>query len=311
MSGFKASLFGKFIVERENQQVAGIHAGKVQELFGYLLIFRNHPQPRESLCEVLWGNQPEAKSKKQLRQTLWRLQSALKGSSHSREPEVQADDEWIQINPAADFWLDVAEFEQVFKQASGKPASEWQVSDYALIQAAVRLYKGDLLEGWYQDWCLFERERLQVLYLILLDKLVEYCKIHGRYENGLVYGAEILRHDRASERAHRQMMRLYYIAGYRTQALHQYKRCEAVLRSDLDVEPSELTKQLHEQIRLDNFAPSALRAEGIFSGTAEPVLSLSAMLQRLERFSDELLSIQVRLKKEITALENGLPGPES
>jgi hypothetical protein len=30
-----------------------------------------------------------------------------------------------------------------------------------LLKDAVNLYCGDLLEGWYQDWCLFERERLQ------------------------------------------------------------------------------------------------------------------------------------------------------
>ena len=39
------------------------------------------------------------------------------------------------------------------------------------------VYRGDLLEGCYQDWCLFERERLQNAYLAMLDKLMVRC--HG------------------------------------------------------------------------------------------------------------------------------------
>jgi len=40
------------------------------------------------------------------------------------------------------------------------------------LQEAVRLSYADLLEGWYQDWCLYERERLQNIYLLILDKLM-------------------------------------------------------------------------------------------------------------------------------------------
>ncbi len=62
------------------------------------------------------------------------------------------------------------------------------------------LYRGDLLEGWYQEWCLFERERLQNAYMLMLDKLMGYCEAHSEYEQGLVYGDLILRLDHASER---------------------------------------------------------------------------------------------------------------
>ena len=34
------------------------------------------------------------------------------------------------------------------------------------------LYRGDLLTGWYQDWCLIERERYQCMFVSLLDKLM-------------------------------------------------------------------------------------------------------------------------------------------
>lgn len=306
MSGLKVRLFGKLSVERKEQKIEGVRARKVQELFSYLLLFRNHAQSRESLCEHLWGNQPPTQSKKHLRQTLWRLQSALRDTTISMEPEVLADDEWIQINPSAICWLDVAEFEKIFNLVSGKHIRDLPPASVEAIQSAINLYKGDLLEGWYQDWCLFERERYQVMYLTLLDKLVEYCEIHGDYDAGLVYGAEILRHDHAYERAHRDMMRLYFMAGNRTQALHQYERCATALRAELDVEPSEETKELYGQIRAGILNPSTFQVAKAFAEPIARVTAVSDMLNQLERFSGELNKIQFQIRAQITALENSL-----
>ena len=306
MSELKIRLFGRFSVETDEQNVDGFRAPKVQELFSYLLLFRDHAQPREALCEHLWENQPPAQSKKYLRQTLWRLQSALRGATNSAEPEVLADDNWIQINPAVGYWLDAARFEQIFKLVSGKHIRELTPANFKVVQSAINLYKGDLLNGWYQDWCLFERERFQVMYLMLLDKLVEYCEIHADYDLGLVYGAEILRQDHAYERAHRHMMRLYFRTGDRTQAIHQYERCVSALRTELDVEPSGQTKELYQQICSGDINSSHFDSLITLTGAVGRTTALPEMLNRLERFSAELNSIQFQIKKEITALENSL-----
>lgn len=304
MTDVRVRLFGKLSVKRGGQTIEGFQARKVQELFSYLLILRKHSQSREVLCEVLWGDQPPSKSKKYLRQTLWRLQVALKDARSSHEPKVLADVNWIQINPSDHFWLDIAEFERSFSSLNDKDVHTLTQHDFYSLQCAAKLYRGDLLEGWYQDWCLFERERFQIMYLMLLDKLVQYCEIHGHYSAGLFYGTEILRHDHAYERAHRQMMRLYFMAGDRTQALHQYQRCTAALQKELDIEPSESTKQLYEQIRSDTL-PSLLP---IYKAAAQAIdnssQSISWMLSRLEHFSDELNQMRFELKKEFASLED-------
>ena len=120
------------------------------------------------------------------------------------------------------------------------------------LEQAVHVYRGDFLEGCYQDWCIFERERLQNIYLNVLDKLMDHCQSTGDYEAGLAYGAQMLRLDRARERTHRRMMQMYYLAGDRTAALRQYDRCAAALSQELGVKPSQRTEILCEQIRNDS-----------------------------------------------------------
>lgn len=99
-----------------------------------------------------------------------------------------------------------------------------------VIQNAVQLYQGPLLEGWYQDWCLYERERLQSMYLAMLDELMGYCEVRHDYETGLLYGMGIMSYDWARERTHRRLMRLHYLNGDRAAALRQYEQCAVALK---------------------------------------------------------------------------------
>jgi DNA-binding SARP family transcriptional activator len=301
----KITLFGKFNVLYGDEKIYGMQAHKVQEFFCYLLLSRRQPQSREALAELFWESLPPARSKKNLRQILWRLQCIL----NQDRPELsrlllQTEGEWIQIDPSQDFSLDIDEFENIYNSIKGKRARELSPGDFKSIQRAVALYQGDLLEGWYYDWCVIERERLQIMLLMLLDKLIQYCEVHHEFDNGLAYGAEILRRDRAYERTHRQMMRLYYMAGDRTQAIHQYERCKAALQEELDVAPSKRTQDLYEQICADIFKPPLFALKKTSAETPELVSALNDVLDRLDGFSQSLIEIRTQVRQEIASLQN-------
>ena len=303
MASIQVSLFGKFNIISPNSKVYTIRARKVQELFVYLLMFRKQPQPRESLSEALWADQTVTQSRRNLRQTLWHLQSALRRAQNSSKLDVLIEDGCIHIRLPTGFWLDIAEFEQIFDLVHHKHVRELSVEDFKATQYAVDLYKGDLLDGWYQDWCIFERERFQMMHLMLLDKLVQYCEIHQKYDAGLAYGWQILRHDHGYERAHRQLMRLYALSGDRTQALHQYQRCFNALQIELGVEPSAMTRQLYEQIQSDTFvAPLYARKTGRSTGH-EAIPTIEGMLDRLQQFSSKLKKMESEVQQDIDMLE--------
>jgi DNA-binding SARP family transcriptional activator len=306
MSVLTVNLLGKFSIERDGHSLGGIQAHKVQELFCFLALFNDHPQPRETLCELLWKEHSPAISRKYLRQTLWKLQSALNPNMEAHPSDLLVETDWIQLNPSANYCLDVVEFQHTSHLIRNKRARDLNEDDYHSAQLAIALYKGDLLEGWYQDWCIFERERYQTMYITLLDKLVQYCEIHQYYEDGLAYCAEILRHDRAYERAHRQMMRLSFLSGDRTRALRQYERCVLTLHEELNVAPSVRTTYLYEQIRNDAYRPNhpLNEVEIEFNGLKDSSAPLTDVLDRLEQFSETLNNIQFQVKSQITSIEH-------
>src|SRR5689334_439521 len=190
MAKLQVRLFGRFHVQRNGQSLEGLDACKIQELFSYLLLHRKTLHSREMLASLLWEDCTTAQSKKYLRQALWQLQSVLANSdTHSAEDRVLlVNSDWLQLNPMADLWLDVAVFEQTFARIQGVIANDLGIQEVEAMQQAVELYTTHLLEGWYREWCIYERERLQGMLIMMLDKLTAYCERTNQYEMGLSYG---------------------------------------------------------------------------------------------------------------------------
>lgn len=305
MTTMQVQLFGRLAIQCEGQAVCHLEAGRVQELLVYLLLHRDRPQPREGLADLVCGEGAPAQLRKGLRQALWRLQSILEAANGATRPcWFQADRESVQITSHDELWLDVATFEATFQRTKGIAGADMTAETAEAVSRAVDLHRSDLLVGWYQDWCLLERERLQTMYLILLDKLTAHCESHAMTEAGLDYAARVLQCDRTRERTYRQMMRLLYNAGDRIGALRQYERCVSVLETDLGVEPARRTVALSERIRQDGAEgePSTLNLPAA-SSTMAPATSSDELFRSLQSLRTNLIAIQERVAGEIAHIE--------
>lgn len=296
MRPLRIILFRKFCVECDEEKPTGLDTHKVQELFSYLLLYRSRPHTRDRLAAVLWRDSPASQAKKYLRQTLWQLQSCLNGANSGLHPLVQVEADWIQANMTPNIYFDVDDFEHAYALVRGIEGRELDARKVAALKAAVALYRGDLLEDWYHDWCIFERERLQNIYLAMLDKLMHYHEFIGAYEAGMTYGTQLLRCDRAHERTYRSLMRLHYLAGDRTGALRQFRRCEKVLHKELNVAPSRRTRELFQQIRNDQLPEPAVVQTAQPERQAPAPLALPEVLEQLLQLKNTLTKTQHELE---------------
>ncbi len=302
MNCLRISLFGKFCVTAPNQTPILLEPTKVQELFFYLLLYAHRPHTREKLAELLWQDSSATQSRKYLRHTLWQLQSTLDETVIGHEL-LNTDSDWIQVNPQATYWLDTQEFESAYTQSQDVDGPVLTAAAAQALMDAVVLYRGDLLENWYQDWCLFERERLQNQFLTMLHKLMVYCECTQQYEAGIMYGMKMLECDQAREQTHRRLMRLYCLAGDRTRALRQYERCVDILQKELGVRPARRTLNLVQQIR--NGAPLEKHAQNNQTDISKLVASPSSdLLTQLHQLKEILILTQSQVDSNIDILQN-------
>lgn len=301
-TALEVRLFGRFSIQRDDRVIESQIPSKVQELFSYLLLHRSRPLSREAVAALMWRDTFNAQPKKNLRQALWQLHAAVEAQIDRGEPEVLVvEADWVHVNPACGYWLDVAVFEDAVDASAGISGDRLDPDRLQALIAAAGLYRGDLLEGCYQDWCLFERERLQNAYLAILDKLMVRCLATGEHEAGIAYGKRVLRVDRAHERTHRRLMRIQYLDGDRTAALAQYERCVTALREELGVEPAQRTTALYEQIRMDRLEP-----EPLVAGAPMPPMTGAPTRQELEQVRALLLEMRRRADEGIEAVAAAL-----
>jgi DNA-binding SARP family transcriptional activator len=228
-------------------------ARRAQELLCYLLLGGRRPHHREVLAERLWGTDGAdgaSRGRKYLRQTLWELHRAFAPPGSSAWP-LRVDAEWIGIRWDSDISSDVDDLELAYELVRRSSAARLTDDVAERAHAAAELYQGDLLEGWYQDWCVIERERCRALYFMLLDRLMAHEDEAGNYSRALRYGATLLRSEPAHERTHRRMMRLHYCLGDRTAALRQFQSCRRILREELQAAPAASTVVLYQRIHAD------------------------------------------------------------
>ena len=309
----KIHLLGKLDIYTQEEHVTDLDTHKVEELLCYLLLNRARTHSRESIADLLWGDINPEQSKNYLRKCLWQLQTKIdRYAEYDQERLVLADSDWIQINPDVEIWLDFACIEEAYNRVRGKNGHDLFDEEAGILKRAIELYRGDLLEGWYQDWCLFERERLQYIFIVLLDKLMEFHDFQGEPELGLTYGNVILRYDRARERTHRRMMRLYYNAGDRAAAIRQYKKCFEALSDELDVEPSKRTCDLYAQIRAgkeDKVSP-ALKPDQLVQVQNDEHDMLKSVPGNLLQIQQLLSNIQMKLENELNVIQRALRGEQ-
>lgn len=277
------TLFGRLIVRR-----GGVPLDlptKVAELLCILLLRRGKPLTREVLATTLWGDASPAQGKKYLRQSLWQLQQALEGGGQGALSIMQLEREWVSLLPDSGLLVDAYQLDDACAPLDSCP----DIADLARACAAAELYVGELLEGWYQEWCLIERERYRALFLSLLERLLESCIVQREIATGLTYGLRLLRLEPSRERSHRSLMRLYALSGDRGAALHQLERCRAVLEREFGVGPGATTLALADRIR----------AGELDGAPAEPVPD----------FADELAQLRAcveRLQAEVARLNTVL-----
>ena len=229
-------LLGQFKLQANDLPIE-LPSRPAQSLMAYLALNAGVTHRREKLVGLFWPEAAGSNGRGYLRQALWRIRKSLESSSIAWEEHLDISDLSILFKAKSDYWLDAA---QILKQSDSLPVKE----KIKIIQ----LYRGELLPGFYEEWVTLERDRLQSVFHQKINHLLE-CLIEAKqWDEALKWGEEWIRLGYTPEPAFRALMRAYVGLGDISMASSTYQRCVRALKSDLNVDPSPETNQLHDQI---------------------------------------------------------------
>ncbi len=222
-----------------HEQPIELGVAKAVALLAFLAVTRA-PQPRDRLADLLWpASLPDA-SRKNLRNTLWTIRKTL-----GEDVLWYPDNDRIGLSEAVE--VDVSAFESA---AQSLPAV-----DAPALQQIAQLYRAPLLDGLvildapdFELWLSAERERLEQLYLRVLEALVAAHQAKAQWAHVIDIARQALAHDNLQEPMHRALMQAHAQLGERAEAMRQYDRLAHTLLNELGVEPLPETLALRQAI---------------------------------------------------------------
>jgi DNA-binding SARP family transcriptional activator len=256
---YRLRLFGRVILEPAEQPAWRFPTRKSIALVGYLAR-QSHSVPRNELTNLLWGDLPDSRSRRNLTRELSQLSTQLPNC-------FQADYHTIGWAPPSSIWVDTAVFSALLTPAvdapdaaAPKPAvsDPWfdrpgaATIDSTRLAAAVALYGGEFMDGLYLDdcpdfetWLTREREYWRRLVLDQLELLIAHHALHQQDAQAIIFARRCLELEPWHEEGHRALMILLARGGNRAAALAQYETCRRMLAAELALEPALETTELY------------------------------------------------------------------
>ncbi|MEA2146072.1 MAG: hypothetical protein QOG59_1659, partial [Solirubrobacteraceae bacterium] len=211
----RARLLGTLEVEINETAVDSPVSQRPWAVFAYLALF-SRPVPRGELAARFWPDVLDQSARGSLRSALWALRRRL---GHA----LMVDGESVSLREGDGLWIDVREFERL---APGDP------------HAALELCRGELLEGFEDEWALSARERHRERVIGLLERFAQAAERRGDLREALEFTRRQVDRDPLDEDAHRRLFTRLDAGGDRAAALRGYRALAERLRRELGVAPS-------------------------------------------------------------------------
>ncbi len=224
-----------------DEQSVSFETNKSQALLFYLALTPGW-HSRDLLAELLWPDMTTSQARKNLRDGLTQLRTIV-GSW------IITDAHRLEFDYQVPHDLDLKRFSDALIQGQA-------TLNLSLVEAAVGLYRGDFLMGFhvrnaqpFEEWVIQKREEVHTELMSGLEWLAQQYFMQHNYTAGLAANRQLLKLEPWRESAHQLQMHMFALDGRHNDALAQYKICQRVLATELNVEPSAETVTLYEQIR--------------------------------------------------------------
>ena len=277
MPAFSIYLLGAFSVVRRGSKTPVELRRKTRDLLAYLAA-ADQAYSRQALADMFCLETTDPH--RALRSLLSRLRQRL-------GPEViLSEGSTVRFNPETG-WVDCLAFAQTV-------ASDLDGRSLATLTRAIDLYRGEFLAGSSQGrspefelWLLNERTRYQRLYERGLAVLVNRLIDQGDLAAAIRRAQTLAQNNPLLEEAHALLIWLYGRTGQREAALAQYEQCQAILQSELAVEPGPELRVLRDEIVAGKLSlPPAAPAAIPLDASVQPVsdfVGRAAEMTRLQQ----------------------------
>lgn len=227
-------------VTRGGESIDGeFQTRSARDMLFYIIESRSG-RSQDELMSIFWPNSTLRRAKSAMQTTLSRIRKVLGSST------VVLDGDRYFVVRGSGIRFDVDDFHRLVAQAESHDSPSLTIE---ILQAALRLVRGEYMDGSNADWVIEVRRKYDRLITRTLKTLAD-SQIKSLYwEDAIISLHQVIDREPSMESAYRRLMRAYVANGDRASALVVYSRLVDTLRQDLNVEPDPRSRALYQVIR--------------------------------------------------------------
>jgi LuxR family maltose regulon positive regulatory protein len=221
---------------------------RARDILCFIASRRHRRASKDTIIDTFWGESDLEVVEKNFHPTVSHIRKALNSNQPLKQNFLLYRDGDYLINPEFSYRIDTEEFDRLVSEGEAARRARDFESCIASYEQAITLYRGEFMQGSYDEWVEEQRSYYREQYLRMLEALAAVAQKTEDWSRSLKLAQQILRDDPFREDIHCMVMRAQAALGNRAAIKEQYETLRRVLRKELGVEPAAETQKTYKEL---------------------------------------------------------------
>lgn len=221
---------------------------RARDILCFIASRKHRRVSKDLIIDTFWGEADFDAVEKNFHPTVSHIRKALNSKQALKQNFLLYRDGDYQLSPDFTYLIDTEEFDRLQAEGDAARKSGDMEAFTERYESALALYRGEFMQGIYEDWVEEDRSHYREQRLRMMETLASVALQKEAWTKTLDLAQEILRDDPFREDMHCTIMRAHAGLGNRGAVKEQYEKLKRLLRDELGVEPVTETKKVFREL---------------------------------------------------------------
>ncbi|HEX8129662.1 MAG TPA: BTAD domain-containing putative transcriptional regulator [Pyrinomonadaceae bacterium] len=217
---------------------------RARDILCFIASRRHRRASKDTIIDTFWGEADFDAVEKNFHPTVSHIRKALNSNQPVKQNFLLYRDSDYLLNQEFSYRIDTEEFDRLVTEAEAAKRAGDQAHYISCYEDAIALYRGDFMQGSYDEWVEEQRSYYREQRLRMLEVLAVSAQKNEEWSRSLQLAQQILGDDQFREDVHCMILRAHAALGNRAAVKEQYEHLRRVLRKELGVEPAAETQKI-------------------------------------------------------------------
>jgi LuxR family maltose regulon positive regulatory protein len=221
---------------------------RARDIFCCVATAKHRRVAKDVLIDIFWEDEDPGAVEKNFHPTISLIRKALNSRQPFKQNFLIFRDGAYQLNPDLTYSIDTEEFELAIAEAEKAKREKDTEKLRESLERANALYRGEFLEGSYDNWVEERRQFYREQNLRMIGALAKLSYAEKSWAAVTKLCSQILAADPFREDVHRLMMKTFAAQGKPASVKKHFDEMSKLMKTELGIEPAAETRKIYKDL---------------------------------------------------------------